>query len=65
MQALCRDKRRCQSFLTDAGGLMPDVEADPTRFAKRLDGWGVGFPLRRLGPWGVAWGARRRAARLG
>jgi glutathione synthase/RimK-type ligase-like ATP-grasp enzyme len=52
LQALCRDKLRCQAFLTDAGLLMPDVEADPTRFAERLEGWGVGFLKPRYGALG-------------
>jgi glutathione synthase/RimK-type ligase-like ATP-grasp enzyme len=68
LQALCRDKLRCQAFLTDAGLLMPDVEADPTRFAERLEGWGVGFLKPRYGALGrgvSACGARRPDARPG
>lgn len=52
---LCRDKLACQRALDDAGvGHTPTVEADPERFAERLDAWGVGFLKPRFGALGVS-----------
>lgn len=54
---LCRDKVKSQEFLERAGVQMPEFETDPTRFASRLDEWGVGFLKPRYGALGI--GVRR------
>jgi len=50
---LCRDKLRCQAALVGLGVPMPPVEADPSRFADRLETWGTGFLKPRYGALGV------------
>jgi glutathione synthase/RimK-type ligase-like ATP-grasp enzyme len=54
---LCRDKIKSQEFLERAGIQMPEVEADPARFATRLEEWGAGFLKPRYGALGT--GVRR------
>ena len=48
--ALCSDKLRIQGLLAPLG--MPEVEADPARFAERLARWGTGFLKPRFGALG-------------
>ena len=50
---LCRDKVKSQEFLERAGVQMPELETDPTRFASRLEEWGVGFLKPRYGALGT------------
>ena len=50
---LCRDKLRCQRFLEEAGLELPPVEANPDRFAARLETWGAGFLKPRFGALGA------------
>jgi glutathione synthase/RimK-type ligase-like ATP-grasp enzyme len=51
---LCRDKLACQRALEAAGvSAQPPVEADPTRFAATLAGWGAGFLKPRYGALGI------------
>jgi glutathione synthase/RimK-type ligase-like ATP-grasp enzyme len=47
--ALCRDKLLTQAFLESAGLLLPEVEADPSRFQDRLEAWGAAFLKPRHG----------------
>jgi glutathione synthase/RimK-type ligase-like ATP-grasp enzyme len=54
---LCRDKLECQRHLETRGLVLPEVEADPARFADRLGEWGAGFLKPRYGAYGV--GVRR------
>ncbi len=49
---LCRDKLACQRHLEGHGYAMPEVEADPARFAAVLDRWGSGFLKPRYGALG-------------
>ncbi|MBW2257539.1 MAG: hypothetical protein JRI25_23485 [Deltaproteobacteria bacterium] len=54
---LCRDKLECQRHLEARGLVLPQLEADPTRFPDRLQEWGAGFLKPRYGAYGV--GVRR------
>jgi glutathione synthase/RimK-type ligase-like ATP-grasp enzyme len=50
--ALCRDKLAAQRVLEAHGVAIPEVEADPARFAERLAAWGRGFLKPRYGALG-------------
>ncbi|MCB9746015.1 MAG: hypothetical protein H6740_25795 [Alphaproteobacteria bacterium] len=43
LRRLCRDKLATQARLEAAGLPMPEVEADPARFERRLSEWGAAF----------------------
>lgn len=49
---LCRDKLATQRVLEAAGVPIPEVEADPSRFAAALASWGAGFLKPRHGAFG-------------
>ncbi|MEQ1570175.1 MAG: hypothetical protein ABMA64_31365, partial [Myxococcota bacterium] len=49
--ALCRDKLETQARIGRAAP-MPEVEADPARFAAALEAWGAGFVKPRFGSFG-------------
>ncbi|MEM6930247.1 MAG: hypothetical protein AAF602_25125, partial [Myxococcota bacterium] len=50
--ALCADKVACQAWIAEHVP-MPEVEADPERFAARLAAWGSGFAKPRYGAFGA------------
>lgn len=50
--AVCRDKLATQRVLEAAGLPIPEVEADPDRFAAALAAWGAGFLKPRHGAFG-------------
>ncbi|MEE2751448.1 MAG: YheC/YheD family protein [Myxococcota bacterium] len=54
---LCRDKLACQQHLESHGIVLPELEADPTRFADRLSTWGAAFLKPRYG--GLGRGVKR------
>ncbi|MCB9742880.1 MAG: hypothetical protein H6741_05210 [Alphaproteobacteria bacterium] len=49
LRQLCRDKLATQALLSGAGLPMPEVEAEPERFAARLAEWGRAFLKPRHG----------------
>jgi len=49
---LCADKVACQAWLAPRVP-MPEVETDPTRFAERLEAWGLAFAKPRFGAFGA------------
>jgi glutathione synthase/RimK-type ligase-like ATP-grasp enzyme len=57
---LCRDKLATQRALEAADVRIPEVEADPARFAARLEEWGAAFVKPRHGAFGR--GVRRVVA---